>query len=66
MIEDGETAEVAAELLSFLKELGAAQIWTEKDLSKALKIAVAQANKVIADSEINALVRASTLVFQSL
>jgi hypothetical protein len=62
----GETAEVPAELLSFLKEIGAAQICTEKDLSKALKIAVAQANKVIADSEINALVRASTLVFQSL
>lgn len=38
----------AAELLSFLKEIGAAQIWTEKDLSKALKIAVAQANEVIA------------------
>ena len=38
----------AAELLSFLKEIHAAQTWTEKDLAKALSISVEQANDAIA------------------
>ena len=38
----------AAELLSFLKEIHAAQTWTEKDLAKALSISVAQADEAIA------------------
>lgn len=42
----------AAELLSFLKEIRAAQTWTEKDLSKALNIALAQANEAISVLEL--------------
>ena len=38
----------AAELLSFLKEIRAAQTWTEKDLAKALSISVPQAKEAIA------------------
>ena len=38
----------AAELFSFLKEMRAAQTWTEKDLSKTLNIPVAQAKDAIA------------------
>jgi predicted ArsR family transcriptional regulator len=38
----------AAELFSFLKEIRSTQTWTEKDLSKALNIPVAQAKEVMA------------------
>jgi hypothetical protein len=38
----------AAELLSFLKESGGSQSWTEKDFSKSLQIGLAQAREAIA------------------
>lgn len=38
----------AAELLSFLKQAGGTRTWTEKDLSSALKVALAQAKEATA------------------
>jgi hypothetical protein len=42
----------AAELFSFLKEIRAAQMWTEKDLSNTLNITVPQAKNAIAVLEL--------------
>jgi hypothetical protein len=42
----------AAELFSFLKEIRTAQTWTEKDLSNALNIPVAQAKEAMAILEL--------------
>jgi hypothetical protein len=39
---------VAAALLSFLKEIGGTQIWTEKDLSSALTISSSRAKEATA------------------
>lgn len=46
---DTEAQEIAtAELLSFLKESGGAQTWTEKDLSSALKLTLSRAKEATA------------------
>jgi hypothetical protein len=37
----------AAELLSFLKQTGGTQTWTEKDMAKALKVGLPEAKQAI-------------------
>lgn len=49
----------AAELLSFVKQIRGLTTWTEKDLAKALKIAVAEAKEAVAVLQLQGYIEAA-------